>query len=362
MKKILIIIMILLFIVGMQHTVIKQYTHTDKNTAPTDNNAATQDENEKMLSSSITITAVGDCTLATDINAVGSGSFEAEVKNNNYDYSYFFKNVKKYFESDDITIVNFEGVLSDRGSRADKTFAFRGSPDYVNIISDSSVEAANLANNHSRDYGMDAYDDTKKIISEKNIAPFGWDDYSVIEVNGVKVGLIGTNALNSVGKEKYPEIFENLKKESPDLIIANFHWGVEKASTPNNEQIELAYYAIDNGADLVIGHHPHVLQGIEKYKGKYIVYSLGNFCFGGNKNPSDKDCMIFQQTFTFKNGELSDNDEVTVIPCSISSVSGRNNYQPTPVKDTEYDRIKNKIIDRSSSFSDTGNINFVQGE
>lgn len=112
--------------------------------------------------------------------------------------------------------------------------------------------------------------------------------------------------------------------------------------------MNLAHSAIDHGADLVLGHHPHVLQGIEVYNGKNIVYSLGNFCFGGNSNPSDKDTMIFQQTFTVQNGELVEDNVTNVIPCSLSSESGRNTYQPTPLEGEEKDRVMAKIEEFSA--------------
>ena len=112
------------------------------------------------------------------------------------------------------------------------------------------------------------------------------------------------------------------------ITIVIFHWGNEKEEVPDSNQMTLGRLAIDEGADLVCGHHPHVLQGIEEYKGKNIVYSLGNFCFGGNSYPSDMDTMIFQQTFTVdKNGVKADN-VTNVIPCSISSEYDYNNYQP----------------------------------
>ena len=112
-------------------------------------------------------------------------------------------------------------------------------------------------------------------------------------------------------------------------------------------QKELAHAAVDQGADLVIGHHPHVLQGIEKYNGRNIVYSLGNFCFGGNSYPSDMDTIIFQQTFTFEGGEQKEDDVTNIIPCRISSADGYNNYQPTPAEGEEADRILQKLEERS---------------
>ena len=98
----------------------------------------------------------------------------------------------------------------------------------------------------------------------------------------------------------------------------------------------------------MLGHHPHVLQGIEVYNGKNIVYSLGNFCFGGNSNPADKDTMIFQQTFTVENGELAADNVTNIIPCSVSSESGYNNYQPTPLEGDEAERVRGRIEEYSS--------------
>ena len=101
----------------------------------------------------------------------------------------------------------------------------------------------------------------------------------------------------------------------------------------------------------MVGHHPHVLQGIEEYNGKNIVYSLGNFCFGGNRNPLDKDTMIFQQTFTFANGELVQDNVKNIIPCSLSSVKEYNDYQPTILEGSESERVLQKIQELSSGLS-----------
>jgi hypothetical protein len=144
--------------------------------------------------------------------------------------------------------------------------------------------------------------------------------------------------------ERWQGIIEKMKEQGAKLIIASFHWGDESATVPNETQVQLAHSAIDNGADLVIGHHPHVLQGIEKYNGKYILYSLGNFCFGGHKNPADKDTMIFQQTFSFTDGSLQPEENIVrIIPCSLSSVTDRNDYRPTPQTGEEAERIVNRL-------------------
>lgn len=321
--------------------------------APADNTVVSDDIQEEVAQPTkrvVTVTCTGDVTLATDKNAPQENSFVATVQEKD-DYSYFFKNVADIFEEDDLTIVNFEGTLSERGTRQNKEFAFRGDPEYVNIL--TGVEAATLANNHSSDYGEESLEDTINTLEEAGIAAFSGTDTEVMDVNGVSVGLVGVYGLTEKGREALEPAMEAVKEAGAELIIVNAHWGAEKAATPNDTQTELAHKAIDLGADLVIGHHPHVIQGIEKYKGKYIAYSLGNFCFGGNRNPSDKDAYIFRQTFTLDtDGIVEDDDNILIIPCSISSVSGRNNYQPTPLEGEEKDRVWEKITERTEAIAE----------
>lgn len=297
---------------------------------------------------SITISAAGDCTLGTDENFDQSRSLNAYYDENGP--AYFLQSVKPVFEADDLTIVNMEGTLTESTSRMDKTFAFKGPADYTKILTEGSVEAANLANNHSRDYGEQSYTDTIAALDAAGIVNFGYDRTAVMDVNGVKVGLVGTYELaEGMGCEE--EMIANIKAvedQGAQIVIVSFHWGIERENYPDETQVSLAHSAIDHGADLVLGHHPHVLQGIEVYNGKNIVYSLGNFCFGGNSNPSDKDTMIFQQTFTVQNGELVEDNVTNVIPCSLSSESGRNTYQPTPLEGEEKDRVMAKIEEFSA--------------
>lgn len=290
---------------------------------------------------SVTITCAGDCTLGTDA-VFGGVTLPVEAQNQGNDYGYFLRKVKPYFENDDLTIVNLEGTLTERGSREDKTFAFRGKPEYTKILTEGSVESVTLANNHSRDYGDVSFEDTKKYLDDAGIVWFENLNTRVVEENGIKIGLVGLYALNGTAEGNLPKAMEQVKADGAEIIIVQIHWGIEGENYPTAEQISLAHAAIDSGADLVIGHHPHVLQGLERYKGKMIAYSLGNFCFGGNQNPRDKDTMIFRQTFTIKDGNV-DSSDYMVIPCSISSVSGRNNYQPTPAEGSEKERIAQKI-------------------
>lgn len=311
---------------------------------------------------SITISAAGDVTLSSDIKQPASVNFFS-VYNKQKNDAYFFKNVKSIFEKDDMTIVNFEGTLSNRGERVDKKWAFRGKPSYINILNEGSVEAVAFANNHVKDYGEVSYKDTISSFKKAGIVYSSFSEIGIYEVKGIKIGMISILETNTKDDATIlRSALKKMKKEEPDLLIVSFHWGIERTHTITKSQKELSRLAIDEGgADLVLGHHPHVLQPIEKYKDAYIVYSLGNFCFGGNTNPADKDTMIYQQTFTFHNDELVPDDNVKVIPCSVSSVSSINNYQPTPSKGSEKKRILKKINGYCKqygiAFDDNGNIN-----
>ena len=302
---------------------------------------------------SLTLSVVGDCTLGTDETFDYDTSLNACYDNNGKDY--FFKNVKSIFEADDLTIANFEGTLTDSDAREDKTFAFKAPAEYAQILTSGSVESVNTANNHSHDYGEQSYTDTLTALDNAGITHFGYDDTAVMDIKGIKVGLVGIYELKDhLGREQQlKDNIAKVKADGAELIVVIFHWGNETETVPDTNQMTLGRLAIDEGADLVCGHHPHVLQGIETYKGKNIVYSLGNFCFGGNSSPSDMDTMIYQQTFTIDADGVKKDNVTNIIPCSISSAAydGYNNYQPTPAEGDEATRILGKINERSSWIS-----------
>ena len=302
---------------------------------------------------SLTLSVVGDCTLGTDETFDYDTSLNAYYEN--YGADYFLQNVKDIFSADDLTIANFEGTLTDSDEREDKTFAFKAPASYASILTGGSVEAVNTANNHSHDYGEQSFDDTLAALDDAGIVHFGYDETAVMDVKGIKVGLVGIYELYD-HLEREQQLKDNIAKVKADgaqLIVAIFHWGNETETVPDSNQTTLGRIAIDEGADLVCGHHPHVLQGIETYKGKNIVYSLGNFCFGGNSSPSDMDTMIYQQTFTIDADGVKKDNVTNIIPCSISSAAydGYNNYQPTPAEGDEATRILGKINERSSWIS-----------
>lgn len=293
----------------------------------------------------VTISAAGDCTFGSDRITSSSVNFYA-VCRKVHNPAYFFKKVQKYFGKDDLTLVNFEGTLTNRTTRADKKYAFRGSPGYVNILKKGSIEAVSFANNHCRDFGPGSYTDTMTCFAKNDIAYSSYAKVGIYKVKGKRIGMISVNGLEGSGYAKtlIHNGMKKLRERKADLRIVSMHAGVEYQTAPNSAQKEIARYAVDQGADLVLGHHPHILQGIEKYKGRYIVYSLGNFCFGGHSNPRDKDTMIFQQTFVFEgNRQKRPQSTVKIIPCSLSSASGINNYQPTPVTGEKRAHVLRKL-------------------
>ena len=310
---------------------------------------------QEGLSTTITVSALGDCTLGTDDAFSTDTNFTSVYDANGA--GYFFESVLPITSADDLTIANLEGPLTDSKDEAEgKTYNFHGPAEYTSILTKGSVEAVNLANNHSFDYGEDGYEDTKDNLEEASISNFGYDRVAVTTVNNIKVGLFGINQLSQSDPEAVMlSDIEELKAEGCALIIGMFHWGTELSYEASDEMVELAHTAIDNGVDLVLGTHPHVVGGIEVYNGRYICYSLANFCFGGNDDPTDYDTMIFTQTFTFENGWLTmgddELDDIAIVPCSVSSSSSINTYQPTPLTGDTATTLLEKINSCSEALS-----------
>lgn len=307
---------------------------------------------EPVETTQLTVSAIGDCTIGDDDNSNINNNFDAFyiVKKTP---AYFFQSVRDLLSQDDLTIANMEGVLTNGGTRAEKTLAFRGAPKYAAVLTEGSVEAANLANDHSKDYGEESYTETIQHLEEAGLTTFGFERTAIREVKGIKVGMVGVMAVDD-GLNQTQQLLDGItqvKAEGAQLIIVSFHWGVEYENYPDDTQKTLAHLAVDNGADLVLGHSPHVLQGIEKYNGANIVYSLGNFCYGGVHNSEDKDTMIFQQTFSFANGALVADDVTNIIPCSVSSVAEYDDYQPVPLEGTEKERVLGRIQEYSAALT-----------
>lgn len=298
----------------------------------------------------VTISALGDLTLGDDINFSPQNSFSTYASM--YGSTYFFDNVRQILAADDITFGNFEGTLTYQGERQDRIYAFRGDPSYTNILNDGSVEVVTLANNHSRDYGDVSLTDTQMYLTQAGIDYCMGEKIAYKEIEGVKIAFIGVYELDE-NLDKEAQVRSTIaaaKEEGADMIIIAFHWGNELETTPTASQVSLAHLAVDEGADLVVGHHPHVLQGIEVYNGKYIVYSLANFCFGGSSNPTDMDTMIFQESFRIGEGGNVSGTNAKIIPCLCSSISSSNNYQPMVANGSDAERIIQKLEERSAAY------------
>lgn len=308
----------------------------------------------------IVISCAGDCTLGSDPKFSYGGSFHARYEEEDENTAYFFENVLPIFEEDSLTFVNFEGTLTDAEKRAEKTYTFKGPASYAKILTEGSIEAVSLSNNHTYDYLEQGFQDTKKALDAEKI------QYTYNEKPLLLSVKPGEKAKKADGEKESGEFYvgiaafsvwydgadvraniknavSSLRQKGADLVFVSCHWGLEGEYVPYEVQKAVGRYAIDVGADGVWGHHPHVLQGIETYKGKEIVYSMGNFCFGGNHNPKDKDCFIYQMEFETVDGVLSEAWETRVIPCSISSQKGYNDYKPTPLSGEEKERVLEKI-------------------
>lgn len=308
-----------------------------------------EDEREIVT---ITITAAGDVTMGNYDGQDYEWSFR-QMYDTVEDKSYFFENVSDIFSEDDMTIVNLEGVLTfSEEMNAGRTYHIKGDPEYADILVYGGVEAVSMANNHRLDFGESGTKDTLAALKPTGIVHAYDGNVGIYETKGIRIGFVSVNEIGwGKGIEKLmKDGIAKLKEEDADLILSCCHWGVERDYYPTDYQRQFGKQCIDWGADLVIGHHPHVLQGVEEYEGKYIIYSLANFCFGANRNPADKDTMIAQQTFTFIDGIKQAETQFRIIPCSITSNPSRNDYRPTPAQGDEALRIIGRVNEYSLEF------------
>lgn len=230
----------------------------------------------------ITINFAGDTTLAW--------CFEDAVGD---DFSYPFARAPWFGEAD-VTMVNLENAVAERGYKVPKEFNFRMPPKYLQVLKNGGIDIVNLANNHVWDYSQVGVEDTIAHLDEAGIYHVGGgvsveDEKKpvILIIKGKNIGFLGYYFLEGNVEEDVSAL-----KQAVDVVIVNFHWGTERSNFPESYQVDLAHRAIDAGADLVIGHHPHVLQGMERYKDGIIAYSLGNFIFGGNSRRQHDTCVF----------------------------------------------------------------------
>lgn len=278
-----------------------------------------------------TLVTTGDIGLVRDINYK-----IIQVKNPNYP----FLNISNYLKEADLTITNLEGPLINNCPVILEGFTFCGEDENVKGLVFSGVDAANLANNHTTNYGIDGLDQTVEILNKNNILPFGLDnEIKYIGVNGNRIALIGFvelgdnwGGLNNATLENVSRLNQKAK-ENADVVIDAFHWGVEYTYKPSENQVLHAHTAVDNGADIVLGNHPHWIQPIEVYRNKIIIYAQGNTIFDQDWSQETREGVLYK--FLFEDGNFHKVDEKFTIM--------ENNSQPRLATESETIQIKKKV-------------------
>jgi hypothetical protein len=302
----------------------------------------------------LVITAVGDCTLADPFGSDrAKGSFHRMFDDTGADFSRPFSGVHDVLAADDLTIANFEGTLGTHSGRTDVAFAFRGRPEFANMLPAGSVELVNLANNHSNDCGPAGVTDTKNALDAAGVGWFGLGHADIRTVRGIEVVNLGYTGGRVEVKGQVEADIKKYKK--PDnLVIVSFHWGIEGSHAVGSVQISLGHAAIDAGADLVIGTHPHVLQAVEDYKGKTILYSLGNFVFGGNARPHEWESMMYRTHFTLKEGVVGRSGTDELIPVQVSGSRVQNDFRPIVLDGEAKDAVLAGVAKDTASLGRSG--------
>ena len=288
------------------------------------------------------ISLLGDCTLTSSHY---TGHFERLVGEK---LDYPFSNVAEILTADDLTVANLECTFSERRLESTSEYAFCGQSRYAESLVLGGIECVTMANNHTGDFGSAGVEDTAAVLAEKDITGIQGDRgvcFDLTHPDG-SVLRVGVYALKFNGSPAQMEKgVAQLREEGADIVIACMHAGAEKIYMPTARQKALARAAIDGGADLVVGTHPHVLQPAEAYGDGLILYSIGNFCFGGNRNPSDKDSVIAQLVAEVRMDGVS--WEMEYVPCSVSGTANTNDYRPTPFAEgtTGYQRVLRKLAE-----------------
>lgn len=303
----------------------------------------------------IVITAVGDIMLA--------GKWTPFLKKAGY--SYPFDHVRAELAGSDIGLANLESPIAAAGQEfTGKRFRFRAEPPVAKAIRDAGFTAVTLANNHTMDFGAAALLETLEHLHATGIATVGADKNSadaramaIVTAKGKKIALLGYSLTQPVeffagrnrpgtapGYEPFVRMDIAAARSAADYVIVSFHWGKEATGTVQEYQTNMAHIAVDSGADIVIGHHPHVLQGIERYKTGIIFYSLGNFAFASKSKTADVSALLrFRLDDTHRT--------VEVIPLDV--LYRRVGFQPRPLTGARGAAVIGKLNQLSEDFATT---------
>jgi poly-gamma-glutamate synthesis protein (capsule biosynthesis protein) len=278
-----------------------------------------------------TLVSTGDIGLVRYINLV------IQQKK---DPTYPFLNIASYLKDADITITNLEGPLIKNCPIFITGFKFCGEATNVKGLIFAGIDATNLANNHITNFGLEGLGETANILQQNGITGFGQSgqiDY--LTIKGKKIALVGFvelganwGGLNNATEENVAKLVAQAKKNA-GIVITAFHWGTEYQTHPTDNQIKLAHIAVDNGADLVLGNHPHWIQDSEIYKGKFITYAQGNTIFDQDWSQETKEGVLYK--FKYENRKFKKIDEkYTVIDYNV---------QPRFATEQETSRIKKRL-------------------
>ncbi len=323
----------------------------------------------------ITLTFTGDCTLGSEESKKEQeDSFIAVSKREGFDY--FFKNFREMFSADDCTVINFEGVFADTaaGEATNKTYRFRAPMEYVKILSGASVEAAGLANNHIGDYSTQGLRHTIEAMEGAGIGWFREKNFHFVEKDGIRIALVAIDYRAYVSQCEIirNEIVRVKENGEANAVVLMYHDGNEYDAHHTPTQDKVADYYIRNGVDLVIMHHPHVVQGITVKNNRSVFYSLGNFVFGGNKAIRSADykgkitvtslySLVVQAKMYFNDDGTYKGQQMILYPAYTSSIPPANNYQPFRVNAKDAEPVMEAILFDSTGMDIPSPVNDGEG-
>lgn len=295
-------------------------------------------------SEEIVLTFGGDCVLGTREQwKKKKNTFDTVIAANGMEWC--FEKIREPFETDDFSTVNLEVVLQkgSKGHEKGKKYTFRGDPSYTGILSAASIEHVNLANNHYIDFGRPGRASTVEALEAGGIAYSGYTYRYVAELHGHKIGFGGCR--ETVWRQK-PEVMREdlqaLREAGCEVIVYSCHWGKEYAARHNERQEQMAQEAIKGGADLVIGTHPHVVQGIDTRDGAVILYSLGNLVFGGTHQMKTFDGLLAQAVLRFDEQGYA-GLTLRLIPVLTSGSAPENDFRPVFAEGEDAARIFDSV-------------------
>ena len=259
---------------------------------------------------------------------------------------YPFAGLQEWFASDDMTFINLECVLKAdrRGESTDKLYRFRGLPEYAAALVEGSVEQVNIANNHYIDYGQAGREATREALDAAGVPYSGFGYTYVWECQGHRIGFGGCR--ETVFKQDRGIIARDiaaLKAAGCEVIVYSCHWGEEYSPSHNELQETMAREAAACGADMVVGTHPHVVQGIDTVEDTVVLYSLGNLMFGGTIDMTTFDAMLARVGLRFGSDGVYQGCWVQVVPILTSGSAPVNDYRPEPAQGEDRQRILMKI-------------------